>query len=203
MTQDSFYINSLGETEKTSGSANEEDVRKHFQLPEKRKLTQRHFDLYFKAEEKAKLSEREYALMQNWHRLSQTTSALFRIQARIREDYRGNQIDEITLTTEVIELARVETYWNDVYAFALDTNARIEWESTSKNIEHSWRTNPDGSKIPGSDKYGDRYGKLERQVGIVWTFAPRTTVGDMKRHISRMKREMLKRKLGHNWVSVL
>lgn len=95
-----------------------------------------------------------------WARLSRVTNNLFRIQGRIRKDAQGTKHSEITLTTEVVERCARPKFWNKVYAFALATDARIEWEYTCKANEHEWREDAKGRKIKGSDKYGPDHGKL-------------------------------------------
>ena len=200
---DIFWINNMGETPKTSGSVNVKDVQRHYKLKEDTQPTKKQFDKYFDIEERRELSPEEYRLMRNWRRLSEATTDLFRVQARIRKDYQGNRYHEIALTTEVKERVKFGKYWNRVYDFALATNAKIEWEYTDKELQHSWKVDDDGKKIPGSDVYGKDHGKLFRQAGIVWAFRPSTKRREMEAFIKEMTKEMKRRKLSKNWVSVI
>lgn len=200
---DIFWINSLGETPKTKGGASLEEVRKHFDLKSNEKVKKKHWDQYFNLVERRALNDEEYKLMQHWKRLSAVTNDLFRVQARIRNDSRGDRHVEISLTTEVKERDKFQKYWSKVHDFVLATNAKIEWEHTDKELDHFWKTDEKGKKIPGSDVYGKDHGKLFRQVGIVWTFRPSTKRREMEAFIKEMTKEMRRRKLSKNWVSVI
>lgn len=203
MEEDLFYVNNLGETPKMAGDGTEAEVRNKLGLGPKARVTRKHWDEYFEKMSDEAHTPEERAVVKAWTRLTGATDGLFRVQGRIRAAPGGERISEITLTTEVKERAIRQKYWNRLYDFALYADARIEWEYTAKELEHSWKCDKKGKKIEGSDVYGPDHGKLFRQVGIVWSFPLGVTLRTLKVVIREMKREMEKRELGVNWINVI
>lgn len=149
-----------------------------------------------------KFPARERRIFTKWDACAKYTNSIFRVQARIREDWIGREHEEITVTTEFIALAGRPKFWKKVFDFANETNGKIEWEWISRHLDHSWKTDDEDNKIPGTERFGKNHGKWERQVGLVWTFPVSVKPVEIERFIKQMRFEIDKTPLRKQWVSV-
>lgn len=165
-----FWINNLGET---SLDDTHEDL-KNFPARERRVFTK-------------------------WDACAKYTNSLFRVQARIREDWTGREHEEITVTTEFLALLRRPAFWEEVFAFAKETNAKIEWEAVHRRVDQCGTIDKRGDRIT---RTGKNHGKWERQVGLVWTFPVSVRPTEVERFIKQMRFEIDKTPLRKQWVNV-
>lgn len=80
----------------------------------------------------------------------------------------GDDQEVIVLVTEFEALAEDYEFWRRFEQVRKDTQGHCFVLRESPDNDHSWRVDAAGIKIPGSDKYGPRYGKLMRQVELSW-----------------------------------
>lgn len=80
----------------------------------------------------------------------------------------------IVLVTEFLELSADDKFWQALLDVKESTEAHLWIMHESKRCEHSWRVGESGKKIPGSDKYGEGHGEMERQVELSWRVENKT-----------------------------
>jgi hypothetical protein len=108
----------------------------------------------------------------------------FRSYAELRQD--GSEC--IVVVTEFIGLVEDEPLWERIQRIRRDTEARL-WVMDERNVrEHSYRTDEQGEKIPGSDRYGLDHGKLERQVELSWRVEDKTS-GEICQLLARLSEQ--------------
>ena len=81
----------------------------------------------------------------------------------------NNNTRQVVVVTELEGILGDESLWQKVNKVKRNTGAHLWVMDESLNRDHSYRTDPTtNEKIPGSDKYGPNYGKIERQVELSW-----------------------------------
>jgi len=180
-----FFVNNLGETSRddVQDDLGDDDVRTILGLGADAEVGDTHYD---EAEQRelAKLSKQERAVFDAWRRLSGLTTNLFRVSARLREDWTGKEYAEVLVTTEFQALAGRPKFWESVYVFAREANARVDWEEQHRLL------------------HGKNKGKWERQVGVVWAFPLTVPARTVDRFIKQMRFEIDQLPLRKQWVSV-
>lgn len=132
---------------------------------------------------KAATSAKEYRFIQAVYAYQNAipNNSRFRVYAELLHGRR-----RIYLVTEFKEFSGRTEAWDRIEAVRRKTRATQETLWEDKEIEHSWKVKPDGTKY--DEKFGENHGKLARQVEFFWRIECKS-IPEVKRLVRRLTAE--------------
>jgi hypothetical protein len=142
-------------------------------------------DHEFERQARTELTAPEYDLYAEIVRLQKVDNGRWRVYGGMKgkNQLAAAKNPSINLVTEFKEFTdggdtphgvKCSEWWKRLYALGAKLGAQVSTLDEGKELEHSYRTDDQGKKIPGSDKYGENHGRPYRQVEMIWEIKGRT-----------------------------
>jgi hypothetical protein len=151
------------------------------------KKVQKACDYEFERQLHEQLNVFEYGLAKQINELQSVDDGRWRVYGGMSGNSVHDAVACINLVTEFRNFVGedFDDYWKKLSDIASKLGAEVRTLDEGEEMEHSWKTDENGQKIPGSEKFGKNHGRQYRQVEVIWNVTNKSLL-QVKRMIKNL-----------------